>query len=73
MELRSRRPDNIKTPMDRLQRAKQFAPYEALGSMEAVMKAVDENRTIEDIEHIVNLEDFECICAEDMDEDLRLE
>ncbi|MCF0141859.1 MAG: hypothetical protein HUJ75_00620 [Parasporobacterium sp.] len=45
---RTERPPKIRPPMDVVDRAKLFAPFAALGSMEAVLKEVEENRDVGD-------------------------
>jgi len=49
------------------ERAKQFAPFAALGRLDDMLRAVEEGRDTGDPEHLANLEDFNYICAEDMD------
>lgn len=51
-------------------RAKQFAPFAALGHLDSTLKAVEEGRDIGDPEHISNLEDFDLIVSEDNEIDL---
>lgn len=51
MEERTHRPDKIRTPMAVPDRAKQFAPFESLGSMEELLNSVAEGRNVGDLEH----------------------
>ena len=58
MTIRTERPPKNYSPMNIGDRAKQFAPYAALGSMEPVLRAIIEGRNVGDFEHVENLEDF---------------
>lgn len=53
--------------MEKGNRAKLFAPFESLGSMEMILKAVEENRFVAELEHINDGEFLDYMCAEDMD------
>ena len=67
MEIRTERPARVRPPMEVTERAKQFAPYAALGSMDGVLKKVVEGRDVGDYVREETLEDFEYMCAEDID------
>lgn len=67
LEERTERPPKIRPPMEQGHRAKQFAPFESLGSMTGILKAVEENRSIAELEHIQDGEFLDYLCAEDMD------
>ena len=72
MEVRTSRPEKNYIPMEKGHRAKQFAPFESLGSLDPVMDSVAENRDLHELEHVQNLEDFNFCCAEDWEiEDIR--
>ena len=53
--------------MEQGNRAKLFAPFESLGSMDHILKAVEENRHIAELEHVQDGEFLDWMCAEDMD------
>lgn len=53
--------------MEKGHRAKLFAPFESLGSMDGILKAVEENRSVAELEHIKDGEFLDYMCAEDMD------
>jgi len=57
-ELRDKRPENIRPKMSNSERAKQFAPFAALGRMDELLKSVEEKRDVGDPEHIAFLEDL---------------
>lgn len=57
-ELRKKRPENVRPKMARSDRAKQFAPFAALGRMDQMLKAVEEQRDVGDPEHIALVNDL---------------
>ena len=57
-ELRSKRPEHIRPPMNRSDRAKQFAPFASLGRMDSMLKAVEDRQDVGDPEHIAWLNDL---------------
>ncbi|MGI6072472.1 MAG: hypothetical protein ACOX75_05615 [Lachnospiraceae bacterium] len=65
MMTRTERPPKVRPPMDVGERAKQFAPYAALGSLEGAMSEIIDNHSTKDPERIRNFEDFNYLCAED--------
>lgn len=65
MQPRTERPPHIHPPMAVSDRAKQFAPFAALGRLDDTLKAVEEGRDIGDYIHESNLEDFNYIESED--------
>lgn len=58
MKERTERPPKVRTPMAIGDRAKQFAPFEALGSMEKMLADVNEGRDIGEPEHFLFTEDM---------------
>lgn len=56
---RTERPPKVRPPMDIGERAKQFAPYAALGSMEPYLRDVAMGRDVGDMEHEEFFEDLE--------------
>lgn len=50
-ERRIRRPDHIRPQMPASERAKQFAPFAALGRMDRLLKVVEEQRDTGDLQH----------------------
>lgn len=76
-ELRNRRPDNIRPKMKRSDRAKQFAPFAALGRMDEMLKVVEEQRDVGDPEHEALMtdlleEDMDMLSAENLQDDIDL-
>ena len=63
-EFRNSRPENIRPKMSRTDRAKQFAPFAALGRMEELLKAVQEGHDCGDAEYIPELSDIDDMCFE---------
>ena len=59
MEERTHRPDKTRTPMAIPDRAKQFAPFASLGSMEKLLRDVAEGRDVGDLEHLDLFEEAE--------------
>lgn len=57
-EIRNKRPENIRPKMDVGERAKQFAPFAALGRMEGILSEVEGQRDVGDPERIPWLEDL---------------
>lgn len=57
-EIRDKRPENIRPKMDVGERAKQFAPFAALGRMDEVLSEVERRRDVGDPERIPWLEDL---------------
>ena len=57
-EERTKRPENIRPKMDIGERAKQFAPYAALGRMDAILKEVERQRDVGDPEHEMIYDDL---------------
>ena len=70
MEVRTGRPPRVREAMKVSERAKQFAPFAALGSMEGVLQAVVDGRDVGDPEREQFFDDLENICAEDQDIDM---
>ena len=57
-EERTKRPENIRPKMDIGERAKQFAPYAALGRMDAILRDVERQRDVGDPEHEMIYDDL---------------
>lgn len=57
-EIRKRRPENIRPKMDVGERAKQFAPFAALGRMDAALNEVRKNHDVGDPERTLFLDDL---------------
>ena len=57
-EIRDKRPENIRPKMDVGERAKQFAPFAALGRMDEVLCEVEKRRDVGDPERVPWLEDL---------------
>ena len=55
---RRSRPEHIRPKMSRLNRAKQFAPFAALGSMEQSLKETEEQMPGTDPQRIPEMPDF---------------
>ena len=70
MEERTSRPPHIRPPMARENRAKQFAPFAALGRLDDTLKAVEEGRDIGELEHIRVDDDMDYMTSEDQDWDI---
>ncbi len=58
-EIRNRRPDNIRPKMPVSERAKQFAPFAALGRMDKALDEVREGHDIGDPDRERILDDIE--------------
>ena len=69
MQERTCRPPKNYIPMAKGHRAKQFAPFESLGSLDPFMERAADERDINEFEHVQNLEDFDHMCAEDAEID----
>lgn len=70
-ELRSKRPENIGPKMPRSERAKQFAPFAALGRMDRLLRSVEKRRDTQDLEHEawfgdISNEELELLAAENI-------
>ncbi|MBR5930464.1 MAG: hypothetical protein IKZ95_00390 [Lachnospiraceae bacterium] len=57
-EERTKRPENIRPKMDIGERAKQFAPYAALGRMDTILKEVERQQDVGDPEHEMIFDDL---------------
>ena len=73
-EERTKRPENIRPKMDIGERAKQFAPYAALGRMDAILKEVERQRDVGDPEHEMifddlSLDEIEKLTSENVSEE----
>ena len=64
MTIRTERPPKVRPAMPVAERAKQFAPYAALGSMDPVLQAIIDGRGTGDFERVKNLEDFNLLLEE---------
>ena len=56
--IRTCRPESTRPKMKVSDRAKQFAPYAALGRLDDVLLAMEAQRKTGDPEHVIDLSDF---------------
>ena len=68
--LRTKRPENNRPKMTNIERAKQFAPFAALGKLDKTLKAIEDGVNIGELEHVEDLTD---LSAEEIDELLNKE
>ena len=57
-ELRTRRPENNRPKMSRLDRAKQFAPFAALGNLGDTFAYIEQQMNIGELESVPEAEEF---------------
>ena len=66
-EFRDHRPENIRPRMNVSDRAKQFAPFAALGSMDGLLRQIEDSVKPNDFEHEKFYDDLD-LSAELMDD-----